>query len=125
MRPITSRVLATTNQVVIAALKSKAGPRLGRRLAVIEYRGHRTGRRRCLVAQYINDGKSVRIRAGMADRKTWWRNFEEPHPIGLLLAGVDYELMACVARDGDGAVTVVAELGPLADVRASGEELPS
>ncbi|MGV8968020.1 MAG: hypothetical protein ACOH2F_17305 [Cellulomonas sp.] len=125
MRPITSRVFAMTNQVVIAALKSKAGSRLGRRLAVIEYRGRRTGRRRRLVAQYISDGTSVRIRAGMADRKSWWRNFEDPHPIGLLLAGVDYELMGRVVRDGDGAVTVLAELDPLSDARASGAELPS
>lgn len=124
MDPVSSRAFAVTNlvanRVVIAALTSPAGPRVGRRLAVVEYRGRRSGRPRRLVTQYATDGKTVRITVGMADHKTWWRNFAEPHPVHLLLAGVDHDVTAHVVRGGDGTVVVVAELEPLTDTPAGG-----
>lgn len=103
------------NRVVIPVLRSRAGRRLGGRLAVVEYVGRRTGRRHRLVAQYATDGRTVRFMVGMAERKTWWRNFLSPHPVHLLLAGVDHDATAHVVRVGD-SVSVVAELeGPSVD----------
>ncbi|WP_024286664.1 hypothetical protein [Cellulomonas sp. KRMCY2] len=107
-----------TSRVVIPVLSSRAGRRLGGRLAVVEYVGRRTGRRHRLVAQYATDGRTVRFAVGMAERKTWWRNVlspHPPHPVRLLLAGVDHDATAHVVRDADG-VSVVAELeGPPID----------
>lgn len=114
MSPASTRSFAmmnlVANRVVIPVLTSRAGRSLGGRLAVVEYEGRRTGRRRRLVTQYVTDGRTVRIRVGMAERKTWWRNFQSPHPMHLRLAGVDHDATAHVVRDGDG-VCVVAELG--------------
>ena len=46
----------------------------------------------------------------MAERKTWWRNFEEPQPLRLRLAGEDFDTTARVVREGN-MVSVVAGLG--------------
>lgn len=113
MSLILGRVLAATNRaancVVIAVLKSRVGPQLGRSLAVVEYRGRRSGLPHRLVVRYFIDGQVVRIVVGMAEHKTWWRNFQEPHRLQLRLAGVDHDAMANVVRDGH-VVSVVADL---------------
>ena len=97
------------NRVVIAVLSRRSGRRLGRRLAVVEYQGRRSGRQVRLVTLYRTDGQTVRIRVGMAQRKTWWRNFRTAHPVRLRLAGRDHDAMAHVVYDGD-RVYVVADL---------------
>jgi hypothetical protein len=99
------------NRVLIPLLNSRSGESLGRRVAVVEYLGRRTGTRHQLVTQYTVDGTTVRIGVGMAERKTWWRNFEEPHPIRLRLAGVTHDTSARAMRDGN-QVSVIAELKP-------------
>ena len=102
------------NRVLIPLLHSTAGGRLGRRLAVLEYLGRRTGDHHQLITMYAIEGSTVRIRVGLADHKTWWRNFETPRPLQLRLAGVDHDAVAHVVRDGRH-VSVVAELTPPAD----------
>jgi len=59
------------NPVLRRLLKRRIGRRLGRHLAVLRYRGVRTGRPHELVAGYARDGGSVWIWAGSAERKTW------------------------------------------------------
>lgn len=97
------------NVVLVPLLKSRAGHRLGRRLAVVEYRGRHSGRRRHLVTQYVLHGRTVRIGVGRAPGKTWWRNFRSGYPVRLWLAGEAHDLTAHVERQGD-RVDVVAEL---------------
>jgi|GEM_PF-349460 len=113
MASVRARKFSLTNDVVnrlvIPVLNSRAGQRLGRRLAVVEYLGRRSGQRHQLVTQYVTDGQIVRIKVGMAGSKTWWRNFQEPHRVRLRLAGVDYDTSAHVVRAGD-QVSVEAEL---------------
>jgi hypothetical protein len=113
MSPATHQSFAFTNTVankaLIPILKSKAGRRLGRRLAVIEYLGHRSGNQYQLVTQYATEGHTVRIGVGMAGRKTWWRNFNKAHPLRLRLAGKDYSALGHVVRDGN-RVSLLAEL---------------
>lgn len=110
----TSQPFALTNLVanraLIPLLRSRWGRSLGRRLAVVEYVGRRTGKPHQLVTQYSTDGPTVSIRVGMAQRKTWWRNFTQAQPLRLRLAGADYDTTAHVVREGD-TVSVVAELG--------------
>ena len=102
------------NRFMIPLLRSTAGGLLGRRLAVVDYLGRRTGQHHHLVAIYVTDGRTVRITVGMAEHKTWWRNFQTPHPLRLRLAGIDHDAVAHVVRDG-GQVSVVAQLTPSAD----------
>jgi hypothetical protein len=100
---------AAANRVLIPLLESRGGRRLGRRLSVIEYLGRRSGRRHRLVTGYAIVGRTVRIRVGRAERKSWWRNFMAPYPMHLRIAGQDHEVTAHVERENN-LVTVVAEL---------------
>jgi hypothetical protein len=92
-------------------LTRRVGTRLGRNLAVVDYVGRRSGNRHLLVTQYVVDGQTVRIRVGRAGRKTWWRNFENPYPVRLCLAGDSHEATARAVRDGN-QVSVLAHLSP-------------
>jgi hypothetical protein len=82
----TANAAATTNNLanrfLIPLLNSRAGGLLGHRLAVVEYAGRRTGQDHELVAMYVAEGHTVRFTVGMAEHKTWWRNFETPIHFG-------------------------------------------
>lgn len=91
------------NPVLGRLLRTAAGRRLGRRLALVRYTGRRTGATRQLVTQYRRDGYRVLIVPQMAGQKHWWRNFLEPRPVELWLAGARVE---GVGRFADGVVTV-------------------
>lgn len=75
------------NPILRPLLRSRAGRRLGRHLAVLRYRGRRTGQQHELVVQYARDGDAVWVLPGQADRKTWWRNFREPSDVEVWFAG--------------------------------------
>ena len=125
MKPIRTRTFTPANVAAVAnrlanrclipLLNGTAGARLGRRLAVVEYSGRRTGQHHQLVAMYVTEGQAVRITVGMAEHKTWWRNFEDPRPLRLRLAGADHDAVAHVVRDHD-QVMVLAELMPPPDL---------
>jgi hypothetical protein len=114
---------AAANRLLLALLRSPAGRLLGRRLAVVEYTGRRTGRVNHLVVIYVIDGTQVRIDVAMAQDKTWWRNFEEPRPLRLRLAGTDHEALAHVVSDGH-RVRVIAELEQAEAARVDGPRPP-
>jgi hypothetical protein len=97
------------NRLLIPVLKSRPGRRLGRRLAVVEYLGRRSGQRHQLVTQYVIEGSTARIEVGRSDRKTWWRNFSTTYPMRLWLAGDANDTTAHVMREG-ARVSVVAQL---------------
>ncbi len=82
---------------------------------MVEYSGRRTGQHHELVAMYVTEGSTVLITVGMAEHKTWWRNFETLHTVRLRLAGIDRDAVAHVVRNGD-QVLVVAELMPPAEL---------
>jgi hypothetical protein len=103
--PLTNVV---ANRLLIPLLKSRAGRRLGRRIAVVEYLGRRSGHHHQLVTQYVIESSTVRIEVDIPGRKTWWRNFIE-YPVRLRLAGQDNDLTAHVMRESN-RVSVVAEL---------------
>ena len=62
-----------------------------------------------LANKVLIPGRTLRIRVAMAEHKTWWRNFEQEHPLCLRLAGKDYEATGRVVRE-NGLVNVVAAL---------------
>jgi membrane protease YdiL (CAAX protease family) len=75
------------NPILAPLLRSGVGRRLGRRLAVVRYRGRRTGRIHELVVQYVRDGDVVWIVPGRPERKQWWRNMLNPWPVDIWLVG--------------------------------------
>lgn len=81
---VTNRLV---NPVLAPLLRGSLGRRLGRQLAVIRYRGRRTGTVYELVTQYARDGTTVWIMPGNPQHKTWWRNLRDPMVIELWLAG--------------------------------------
>jgi hypothetical protein len=97
------------NRLLIPLLESSVGDRLGRRLAVLSYVGRRSGQDHRLVVMYETQGRLVRITVGMAEHKTWWRNFETPHPLTMRLAGIDHHVLAHVLHQGE-RTHVVADL---------------
>jgi hypothetical protein len=75
------------NPVLRPLLRSPAGRRLGTRLALIRYRGQRTGRVYELPVQFARDGTRVWVVPGSPKHKTWWRTMRDGTDGDLLLAG--------------------------------------
>jgi hypothetical protein len=81
---LTNRV---ANPVLLRLLRTRAGRRAGRRLAVLRYTGLRTGRPHELVAMYVRTAATVWVLVGAAEHKSWWRNLTAPADVVLWLAG--------------------------------------
>ncbi|MCW2680292.1 MAG: hypothetical protein JWM62_1693 [Frankiales bacterium] len=109
---------AVANPLLVVLLKSRAGVVLGRRLAVVEYVGRRTGRTHQLVVLYRLDDGLARVQVGMPDRKQWWHNFTTPRAVTLHLAGHQHRTLAHAVRH-EAAVEVVAEV-----VQRHGDQVP-
>ena len=77
------------NPILRHLLRGPAGHRLSRRLALIRYRGRRTGRMYELPVQFARDGNRVWILPGSPEHKTWWRNLRGGAGVDLVLAGHD------------------------------------
>lgn len=108
------RVGAVVNRLLVLPLLSAplVGPAMGSRLAVVAYRGRRSGRAFQLVTGYVRDGETVTIGVELPDRKRWWRNFlGAGGPVALRLGGVDRTGHAVTERDDDG-VRVRVRLDP-------------
>lgn len=75
------------NPILRPLLRGPLGGGLGRRLAVLRYRGRRTGEPHELVVQYAGGGDRVWIVPGHPERKRWWRNMLAPRPVEVWLAG--------------------------------------
>src|SRR6476469_1855111 len=90
---VTNRV---ANPVLRRLLRTTLGSRLGRGLMVLRYTGSVTGRPHELVVQYAQDGDTVWVLVGQADRKTWWHNLRQPADVELWLAGEHVHARAAV-----------------------------
>jgi F420H(2)-dependent quinone reductase len=77
------------NPILRQLLRGPAGHRLGRRLALIRYRGRRTGRMYELPVQFARNGNRIWILPGSPEHKTWWRNLRGGADVHLVLAGQD------------------------------------
>lgn len=54
----------------------------------LQFTGTRTGRLVRLPVMYAQRGDQLVILVGGPERKRWWRNFTQPHPVRVLLRGV-------------------------------------
>ena len=108
------------NPLLRRLLRSPAGHRLGSRLAVIRYRGRRTGLAHEVVAGYRREGNTAWVTVGLPERKVWWRNLRTPAPVEVWLAGQHHDATAVVVEDGP-AVRVRLDLdGPAGGQPRSG-----
>jgi hypothetical protein len=108
---ITNKV---ANPVLRRVLRTPLGRRLGRGLAVLRYRGRRTGQPHELVCQYARDGDTVWVLVGEADQKAWWRSLRDEAAVELWLAGRRWHGRAVAVegaqRPGDAAAGLTAYL---------------
>jgi hypothetical protein len=74
-RLVLLRALRVGNPLVRAVLRSRWHRLLSGSLALLEYDGHRTGRRYAIPVVYVADGADVLVLAARAERKLWWRSF--------------------------------------------------
>ena len=77
------------NPILRQLLRGPAGHRLSRRLALIRYRGRRTGRMYELPVQFARNGNRIWVLPGSPEHKTWWRNLRGGADVDMLLAGHD------------------------------------
>jgi hypothetical protein len=95
------------NRAVLAVLRSRRHRLLSGRVIGVRYGGRRSGRDIALAVQYARvSGRELIVVPGRAATKTWWRNFEQPHPLEVLVGGE----------------VVAGEAVVLADSAADGEE---
>lgn len=97
------------NPVLRRVLRSPAGHRLGRQLAVIRYRGRRTGKAHELVVGYRREASTAWVVVGFPERKVWWRNLRTPGAVEVWLAGQHHRATAVVVEEGS-AVRVRVDL---------------
>lgn len=89
------------NSMVGAILRSPAHRLLSGSSDLLAYDGRRSGRRIVLPTQYARSGDDLVILVGRPETKRWWRNFEEPHDLDVLLAGEWHPMTGQVVRGAD------------------------
>jgi F420H(2)-dependent quinone reductase len=86
------------NTLVTAVLRSPLHRLASSRLVLVRYQGRRSGRTITTPTMYAAHDADVAILVGRPDRKTWWRNFAEEHPVDVLVAGRWLPMRAVVVR---------------------------
>jgi hypothetical protein len=79
------------NPMTTVLLASPLHPIVSRGLVGIRYSGRRSRAPHRLVTGYVTADRAALVMVGRPETKTWWRNFQEPHPAWLLLRG-DWQL---------------------------------
>jgi deazaflavin-dependent oxidoreductase (nitroreductase family) len=107
------------NPIVRVALASPAHRPFSGVLLVLAYSGRRSGRKRSLPLQYARLGDRLVVMAGTASQKAWWRNFREPTPVAVTLAGTTTPRLAQVltGRERDEAQAVYSARFPRMNTR--------
>ncbi len=100
MSPATATRQPLGNRIVLAMLRSRWHHLLSGSILQLTLRGQRTGRVLRLPVQYARDGDRLAVLPAHAERKRWWRNLTDPHPVSVLLAGRDRAGLAQVVRCG-------------------------
>ncbi len=75
------------NRLVSAVLRSPVHGVLSRSVALIRYRGRRSGHEVVTPVQYAPLGQDLVVIAARPSEKQWWRNFRDEHDLDVLTAG--------------------------------------
>jgi hypothetical protein len=105
----------TANPLLRAMLSSPMHPLLSRGLALITVTGPRSGRRYTFPVGYRQDGDTVIVNVGWAERKRWWRNLTHGGPVEMRIRGRRRAGQAQVHGDERTGVTVEVQLDPNLD----------
>ena len=81
------RRAAPVRRVTTALLRSPLRGLLDRSVLLLTVTGRRSGRTVTLPVQYAVADGVVWVLPGHPERKTWWRNLEQPAPVDLELRG--------------------------------------
>ena len=81
------RLMTRLNPVISSLLRSPLHRLLSAGLVLVEVQGRRTGRLYWIPVGYQRDGATITVLVSHARRKQWWRNYQEPAPIRVLLRG--------------------------------------
>ena len=101
MRANRPRPKSLTNRVIVAVLRSHLHWLLSAALLELRFNGRRTRRLYSMPAQYARLGDDLVLYPGRPSQKVWWRNFEEPDDVTIMLAGREEQRKAHVLRPGD------------------------
>jgi len=87
----TESPVAVMDRLVLTALRTPVlHTMLDHGVCALRYPGRRSGRPVTLPVQYARHGATVVVYVGLAARKTWWRNFTDPHPVEVTIRGARY-----------------------------------
>jgi deazaflavin-dependent oxidoreductase (nitroreductase family) len=75
------------NPLVGLILRSPLHGIMSAAVLLITYRGRKSGREYTLPVQYVQDGETIYIVPGAAEKKTWWRNLRGGATVILRLRG--------------------------------------
>lgn len=92
------RFMTRVNPLIVAILRSPLHGLMSTGLLLATVTGRRTGRRYTIPVGYQKDGDRFVILVSKARRKNWWRNYIDPAPIELRVAGVDLHGQGWVVR---------------------------
>lgn len=109
------KVARQANRMMASLLAAPGvGRLLSRSMTELTYTGRRSGKTFHLVVSYQRIGEDeIAVGVGMADKKSWWRNFyPEPGPILVSLDGLQRPGTA-VATRGDGGTRVRILMEPI------------
>ena len=81
------RIATRLNPLVVRILRSPLHPLLSPGLMLLSYTGRRSGRRFSIPVGYQRSGDVITVLASRAGRKQWWRNFDAPAPVEVLVRG--------------------------------------
>ena len=106
------KVIELVNAGVVALTDVPiVGPVVSGYITSISYTGRKSGRTFTLPVGYRRSGDTVRIRVGMPDQKSWWRNFlGAGAPLTIELDGAVRAGHAVATQDDRGRVEVVIAL---------------
>ena len=90
------RLMTRVNPLIAGVLRSPFHWILSPGLLLLTVTGRRTGRRYSIPGGYQRDGDRLVVLVSKAARKRWWRNYEEPGPVEVVLAGTTLQGMAWV-----------------------------
>lgn len=88
------------NPVLRVVLKSPLHRLVGNRLALLSYRGRRTGIEVSTPVMTVPDG-AARVVTTYREGVTWWRNFRDGHPATLWIAGQPHSMEGRAETDPD------------------------
>jgi len=105
------RLLRLVNPLVRAVLRSPLHPLLSGSLAVLDYRGRRSGRLFAIPVLYAEHEEAFVVLAATPERKRWWRTFREPAPATLLVRGAAHAVEGRVLEGSERRDALRAWLG--------------